>query len=87
MFGQLNPFAILYHARVSEKESGVLTTMRRMGLVEMAHLLSWLITFVLMNVLSGTIVAIFSPLTRINLFTKTSITIHVSIARIHLIPY
>jgi hypothetical protein len=57
---------------VGEKESGVLNTIRRMGLIEVAHWGSWFLVFCGANLLSAGLVGLVAPFaTNMNLFTKT----------------
>jgi ABC-type multidrug transport system ATPase subunit len=58
---------------VGEKESGVIFTLRRMGLMEAAHWLSWFLVLALPNFASAALLAVVAPLvTNVNLFTHAS---------------
>ena len=52
--------ALLAHES-SQKETGVIFTIRRMGLIEMAHWVSWLLVLSVLNVLSSALVAAITP--------------------------
>ncbi len=57
---------------VGEKESGVLFTIRRMGLIEMAHWLSWFLTFAFLCAISSALVILGGSVYDQNFFSKTS---------------
>ena len=58
---------------VGEKESGIIFTVRRMGLMEAAHWLSWFLVLVLPNFVSAALVALVAPhACNVNLFTHAS---------------
>lgn len=53
-------------------EKGTLFTLRRMGLVEAVHWVSWFLVFSVPNVISALLVALFAaPFDKVNLFTLT----------------
>ena len=60
---------------VGEKESGVIYTIRRMGLIEATHWVSWLLVLAVPNLASALLVAWIAPVTGIALFTHTDASV------------